>query len=137
MWCLVFLKSSVLGPLLFLLYFADLPPLLQKTLIGCVDDSTLVASASSLKERPVVAASSNRDQALINDWCNRRGMLINPSKTYGLIISRSKTIPPAFPGRIVFIPCIFTSKSFSTFSLGSLIKLTHHREKSNNLSRYQ
>ena len=59
-------QGSVLGPLFFLLYIANLPPLLENTLIGYPDDSTLVASVSSPRERPVVAASFNRVLALIN-----------------------------------------------------------------------
>ena len=35
-------QGSVLGPLLFLLFIADLPGLLQNELVGYADDSTLL-----------------------------------------------------------------------------------------------
>ena len=36
-------QCSVLGPLLFLLYTSDLPIILEKTLVGHADNSTLLA----------------------------------------------------------------------------------------------
>ena len=89
-------QGSVLGPLFFLLYIADLPSLLENTLISYADDSTLVASVSSPRERFVVAVCINRDVVLINARCNRWGMLIYPSMIYDLIVSRSRTGLPAF-----------------------------------------
>ena len=31
---------------------------------------------------------------VISDWCSKWGMLVNPSKTRGMLISRSRTIEP-------------------------------------------
>ena len=56
-------QGSVLGALFFLLYIADLPPLLENTLIGYADNSTLVASVSFHRERLMVEASINKDLA--------------------------------------------------------------------------
>ena len=91
--------GSVLGPLLFLLYIRDLPPLLENVLVGYADDSTLVASNSSACERPTTAASLiyNKDLVSIDKWCASWGMLINTAKTYGMMISRSLTSWPMFP----------------------------------------
>ena len=49
------------------------------------------------RDRSPVAASLNDDLAVINDWCCRWGMLVNPSKTRGMLISRSQTVEPLFP----------------------------------------
>ena len=48
-----------------------------------------------------MAASLNDDLAVINDWCSRWGMLVNPRKTMGMLISRSRTDEPLFPDLVV------------------------------------
>ena len=48
-----------------------------------------------------VAASLNDDLAVINDWCCRWGMLVNPSMTKRMLISRSRTVEPLFPDLVV------------------------------------
>ena len=48
-----------------------------------------------------MAASLNDDLAVISDWCSRWGMLVNPSKTRGMLISRSHTVEPLFPDLLI------------------------------------
>ena len=91
-------QGSVLGPLLFLLYIADLPRLLQNELVGYADDSTLLCRIPHPRDRSSVAASLNDDLAVISDWCS---MLVNPSKTRGMLISRSRTVEPLFPDLVI------------------------------------
>ena len=88
-------QGSVLGPLLFLLYIADLPRLLQNELVGYADDSTLLCRIPHARDR------SSNDLAVISDWCSRWGMLVNPSKTRGMLISRSRTVEPLFPDLLI------------------------------------
>ena len=64
-------QGSVLGPLLFLLYIADLPRLLQNELVGYADDSTLLCRIPHPRDRSSVAPSLNDDLAVISDWCSR------------------------------------------------------------------
>ena len=94
-------QGRVLGPLLFLLYIADLPRLLQNELVGYADDSTLLCRIPHPRDRSSVAASLNDDLAVISDWCSRWGMLVNPSKTRGMLISRSRTVEPLFPDLLI------------------------------------
>ena len=94
-------QGSVLGPLLFLLYIADLPRLLQNELVGYADDSTLLCRIPHPRDRSSVAASLNDDLAVISDWCSRWGMLVNPSKTRGMLISCSRTVEPLFPNSLI------------------------------------
>ena len=54
-------QGSVLGPLLFLLYIANLPRLLQNKLVGYADDSTLLCRIPHPRDRLSVAASLNDD----------------------------------------------------------------------------
>ena len=48
-----------------------------------------------------MAASLNDDLAVISDWCCRWGMLVNPSKTRMMLISRSRTVEPLFSDLVV------------------------------------
>ena len=94
-------QGSVLGPLLFLLYIADLPRLLQNELVGYADDSTLLCRIPHPRDRSCVAASFNDDLAVVSDWCSSWGMLVNPSKTRGMLISRSRTVELLFPDLVI------------------------------------
>ena len=64
-------QGSVLGPLLFLLYIADLPRLLQNEMVGYADDSTLLCRIAHPRNRSSLAVSLNDDLAVISDWCSR------------------------------------------------------------------
>ena len=90
-------QGSVLGPLLFLLYTSDLPGSLENTLVGYADDSTLISPIPRPADRLSVACSMNRDLDRIRSWCLRWGMVVNPSKTKGLLVSRSRTVNPVLP----------------------------------------
>ena len=94
-------QGSVPGPLLFLLYIANFLGLLQNVLVGYADDSTLLCRTLHPRDRASVAASLNDDLAVISDWCSRWGMYVNPSKTRGMPISRSRTVEPLFPDLVV------------------------------------
>ena len=94
-------QGNVLGPLLFLLYIADLPGLLQNVLVGYADDSTLLYRIPHPRDTASVAASLNDDLTWINDWCSRWGILMNPRKTRRMLISRSRTVEPLFPVLVV------------------------------------
>ena len=48
-----------------------------------------------------MAASLNDDLAVISDWCSRWGMLVNPSKMRGMLISRFRTVEPLFPDLVI------------------------------------
>ena len=92
-------QGSVLGPLLFLLHIADLRRLFQNELVGYADDSTMLCRIPHPRDRSSVAASLNDDLAVISDWCSMWGMLVNPSKTRGMLISR--TVEPLFPDLVI------------------------------------
>ena len=80
-------QGRVLGLLFILLYIADLPGLLHNVLSGYADDSTLLCRILHPRDRASVAESLNDDLAVFSDWCIRWGMLVNPSKTRGMLIS--------------------------------------------------
>ena len=71
---LMFQESSLLGPLLFLLYTSELFSILENKLIGYADDSTLMAEVSSPGVRVTVAESLIRDLFRVSEWCDLWGM---------------------------------------------------------------
>ena len=70
-------------------------------LVGYADDSTLLCRIPHPRDRSSEAASLNDDLAVISDWCSRWGMLVNPSKTRGMLISRSRTVETLFPDLLI------------------------------------
>ena len=87
-------RGSVLGPLLFLLYTAELFSVVENKLYGYVDNSTLVAVVASPGERVAVSESINFDLNRVSAWCNLWGMKLNASKTKTMIVFRSCTVHP-------------------------------------------
>ena len=83
---------------MFSIYTRDLSVELANILVGYADDSTLVAHVPHPSVRVAVVGTLNRDLESIADWCDRWGMEVNPSKTKALVISRSRTKYPEFPG---------------------------------------
>ena len=55
--------------------------LVEYRLLAYADDSTLLAVVRKPAHRPAVAASLNRDLAMIQEWFNHCCMLLNPIKT--------------------------------------------------------
>ena len=50
----------------------------------------------------VAAASLNDDLAVISDWSSiSESILVNPSKSRGMLISRSRTVEPLFPDLVI------------------------------------
>ena len=63
--------------------------------------TTLPCFVPHPRDRSSVAASLNDDLAVISDWCSRWGMLVNPSKSRGMLISRSRTVEPLFSDLLI------------------------------------
>ena len=85
---------SVLGSLLFLLYTSELFSILENTLIGYADDSTLMAVVPSPGVRVAVAESLIRDLGGASEWRDLWGMKFNVSKAKTIIVSRSHIMHP-------------------------------------------
>ena len=63
-------RTSVLGPLVFLLYTSELFYILENKLIGYADDSSLMAVVPSPGVRVAVAESLIRDLDRVSEWCD-------------------------------------------------------------------
>ena len=90
-------QGSVLGPLLFILYTADLFSIVDNLLVGYADDATLISVAQRPANRVSVSNSLQCDIDKISNWCSRWGMCLNVGKTKTMTISRSRTVLPSFP----------------------------------------
>ena len=88
-------QGSVLGPLLFILYTADMVQGIENNMFNYADDSTLVAVVPSVRDRAAARESLNRDLQRMKMWCHRWDMMLNPEKTKTMIVSRSRTIIPS------------------------------------------
>ena len=104
-------QSSVLGPLLFILY-THMWFGLENKLVAYADDATLFASVPSPDRRADVAESLNRDLAIISAWCKSWGMKLNASKTQSMIVSRSRTLDPPHPDLLIDNVPLTTCNSF-------------------------
>ena len=90
-------QGSVLGPLLFILYTADMFSVVDNKLYNYADDSTLVAAVRSPADRVSVADSLNADLHRIGKWCSAWDMKLNAGKTKTMVIGRSRTAWPMHP----------------------------------------
>ena len=93
-------QGSVLGPLLFVLYIADMFESVSNILVGYADDATLVAVCKRPSDRSSVSDSLLSDMHSLGNWCSQWGMLLNPGKTKTMVVSRSRTAIPSFPALI-------------------------------------
>ena len=53
-----------------------------------------------------MASSLNGDLAMVGDWCSTWGMLVNPSKTRGMLISHSRSAESLFPDLVIDVSVV-------------------------------
>ena len=77
-------QSSVLGPLLFLLYINDITNSINTSPRLLVDDTCIIANAPSFA---VLEQILNLEMAGLSMWINPNKLTVNNAKSYALIIS--------------------------------------------------
>ena len=73
-------QSSILGPLLFLIFINDLPLALKHVVTSTdlyADDTTLYDIQSSME---TLQRNLQNSLILLNKWCSEKGMVINTDK---------------------------------------------------------
>ena len=83
--------GKCVGSILFVVYSSKMFELVENRLYAYADDSTFLAVVRKRADRPAVAASVNRDLARIQEWCIHWCMILIPTKTKALVVSRSRT----------------------------------------------
>ena len=86
--------GSVLKPLLFVIYTADLLDVVENRFVNYADDYTFFSVCNRPSDKVYVAQSINRYLEQISLCCDRWMMKLNPSKTKTLIVSISRTMSP-------------------------------------------
>ena len=92
-------QGSVLGPLLFILYWNDIPhSLTYCKAIMFADDTTVYLSGENITE---LFSNMNHDLAQLNDWFRANKLSLNVSKP-NYVIFKKKSTPP-MPDNILYI----------------------------------
>ena len=121
-------QGSVLGPLFFILYTADMWHNLENQLVAYADDATLYAPITSRFDRVSTASSLNRDIARLESWCACWGMRINPGKSQSMTVSRSRTALPHHPSLLIGGSSVSISKSIRLLGVTLDDKLTFEEQ---------
>ena len=79
------------------MYTSELFSILENTLIGYADESTLMAVVPFPGIRVTVAESLIHDLGRVSEWYDLWGMKLNASKTKTMIVSRSCKMHPQSP----------------------------------------
>ena len=122
-------QGSNLGPLLFLVYFNDLPHTLEGDTDTYADDTTMTVVGDNVEE---IGRKLSEDCCRVSDWMKENKLKLNPAKTHILTVGteqKLRTLPA--PVQVVMDGHILQEDpSKSEFLLGCYIeaglKWTHH-----------
>ena len=72
-------QGSILGPLLFLIFFNDLPDTLESSVDSYADDTTVTTTGKTVKE---ISRKLTIDCSRVSDWMRSNKLKLNPDKTH-------------------------------------------------------
>ena len=76
-------QRSILGPLLFLIFFNDLPGTLESEVDSYADDTTVSATARTITE---ISSTLTKDCTRVSQWMRSNRLKLNPDKTHVLTV---------------------------------------------------
>ena len=81
-------QGSILGPLLFLIYIADIVEHLESEIYLYADDAVLTTSFAQ-GDADQAFEQLNRDLQRLSDWASNSFMVFNPDKTKYMVVSKA------------------------------------------------
>ena len=84
-------QGSVLGPLLFLIFVADMAPLVQNFISLYADDSKLFSYLLENNISPHTTTSIQEDINTLSEWSEKMQMSFNPQKCHRLHLGKNNT----------------------------------------------
>ena len=81
-------QGSILGPLLFIIFFNDLPRSLNCSVESYADDTTLTGSGSIEN----IEVQLNNDCSTVSHWMRANKLKLNPDKTHILLVGTQQRI---------------------------------------------
>ena len=82
-------QGSILGPLLFLIFFNDLPSSITSNVDSYADDTTITATGKTVEE---ISQALTRDCGIVSDWMRSNRLKLNPDKTHLITVGTGERL---------------------------------------------
>ena len=82
-------QGSILGPLFFLIFFSDLPHVLESNVDNYADDTTVTYTAKTVEE---IGSKLSQDCSKISEWMRMNKLKLNPDKTHIMTVGTAERL---------------------------------------------